>query len=121
MFLISIRRTGVIRDRNWVAIGGLTYPLYLIHANIGFMVFNLAYPAVNQHILLLGTIFMMIVFAYLVNRKVERRYSKSLQIILERAFTSIAMCLTGRRKSRHPYNREIGKVQEGSYESRGAL
>ena len=121
MFLMSTRRTGVIRDRNWVAVGGLTYPLYLIHANIGYMIFNLAYPTVNRHILLLGTIFIMIVFAYLVNQKVERRYSRSLQIILELAFTSIAMRLAKRGKSGQPYNKGIGKVQEGSYESRDAL
>ena len=115
MFLISIRHTGFIGNRTWVAIGGLTYPLYLIHQNIGFMVFNLAYPAVNRHILLLVTIFIMIVFAYLVNQKVERRYSKSLQHVLELSFTTTSNRLTRRGKLGQPCAGEIEEVQEGSY------
>ncbi len=94
IFLVSIKRTGFLGRREWVSIGALTYPLYLIHQHVGFMIFNFAYPIVNRHILLLGTITIIIVSAYLVSEKVEQRYSRSLKIMLEHAFTSISMCLT---------------------------
>ncbi len=94
IFLVSIRRTGFLGRREWVSIGALTYPLYLIHQHVGFMIFNVAYPTLNRHILLLGTIAIMMVSAYLVSEKVEQRYSRSLKTGLERAIISVSTCLT---------------------------
>lgn len=68
IFLVSIGRTAFLGSRDWVAIGALTYPLYLIHQHVGFMIFNLGYPDVSRHLLLLGTIITMVGFSYLVSQ-----------------------------------------------------
>lgn len=75
MFAISMGKTGYFKDRTWKTIGALTYPLYLIHQFVGFMVFNYFKGAVNNHVLFWGTLALMIGISYLVNVFVERRMS----------------------------------------------
>ena len=72
LMVISLRRTGWIGQRRWLLAGVLTYPLYLLHQNIGFMLFQLSYPAWNPHLLLWGVVALMCVAAYLVHRLVEQ-------------------------------------------------
>jgi peptidoglycan/LPS O-acetylase OafA/YrhL len=75
MSLISLRRTGSFANRQWILAGGITYPLYLLHQNIGFMIFNLAYPTIDKHVLLWGTILMAIGVASAIHIFVEQRFS----------------------------------------------
>jgi peptidoglycan/LPS O-acetylase OafA/YrhL len=79
MVLVSLRLTGVLGRQRWLLAGALTYPLYLLHENIGFMVFNLAYPAVNPHVLLWGTVAAVLAAAYAVHMLVEKRFSLPLK------------------------------------------
>jgi peptidoglycan/LPS O-acetylase OafA/YrhL len=88
MLLVARRRLGYISRRNWMAVGMMTYPLYLLHQLIGFMIFNRAYPAVNPHLLLWSVISMVLVLAYAVNVWIERPMSKSLKKSLEYIFRS---------------------------------
>ena len=53
-------------------LGALSYPLYLLHQNIGYMIFNAAYPQVEAHVLFWGTLGGMLLGAYAVHRFVER-------------------------------------------------
>jgi len=89
MFLIATRRTGVVGRRRWLLAGALTYPLYLLHQNIGYMIFNIAYPRVNVHVLLWGTLFLMLVASYAVNRFVERRYAAPMKSLLNKLLDSL--------------------------------
>ncbi|MYM22103.1 acyltransferase family protein [Duganella sp. FT135W] len=72
LLLISLRRTGWIGQRRWLLAGVLTYPLYLLHQNIGFILFHLGYPEWNRHLLLWSVVAGMCVLAYLVHRIVEQ-------------------------------------------------
>ena len=72
MFLVSIKKMGFFGRKDWLTLGVLTYPLYLIHQNIGYMIFNASYPAFNSHILVFGTVIFMVIFAYLIHIKIER-------------------------------------------------
>ena len=83
MLLVATRRMGRVGEMRWLTAGALTYPLYLIHQNVGFMVFNLAYPAISNHLLLWGTLVLMLAIAYAVHVLVERRLSPSLKKLLE--------------------------------------
>ncbi|MES2537882.1 MAG: acyltransferase [Pseudomonadota bacterium] len=85
IYLVATKRTGVIGKKDWAAIGALTYPLYLLHQNIGYMIFNIAYPSMNEHVVLWGTMFLMLALAYLVNVLVEQRYANSLKNFLSQA------------------------------------
>ncbi len=75
-FLIALKKTASLSSPQWVMWGALTYPLYLIHQNIGFMIFNHFYPAVNRHIVMAGTILGMLVCVYLIQRFVEKPLAK---------------------------------------------
>ncbi|MEZ5538853.1 MAG: acyltransferase [Pseudomonadales bacterium] len=79
MALASLRRTGFIGRHQWLLAGVLTYPLYLLHQNIGFMVFNLAYPQVNAHILFWGMILVVIAIAYAVHFFIEKRFASPMK------------------------------------------
>ncbi|MES2159758.1 MAG: acyltransferase [Pseudomonadota bacterium] len=79
LLLVSLRKTGAFGRRRWLLAGVLTYPLYLLHQNIGFMIFYVAYPAVNPHLLLWGTVLLMVIAAYLVHRLVEVPLAKKLK------------------------------------------
>jgi len=79
LWLVSIRKTGFLGKSNWAALGALTYPLYLIHENVGFMIFNIGYPALNPHLLLWGTVLAMIGLAFFINTAVEARFSPYLK------------------------------------------
>lgn len=66
MLLISSGRTGWFGRRDWMALGALTYPLYLLHQEIGYLIFNALTPMVNAHLLLWGTVAMMLATAWAV-------------------------------------------------------
>jgi len=84
MTLVSLRRTGWVGRRRWLLAGVLTYPLYLLHHNIGFMIFNRAYPRVNAHLLFWGTIIVALLSAYIVHIGVERPFSSLMKDALEK-------------------------------------
>ena len=86
MLLVALRATGVFGRTRWLAAGAMTYPLYLLHENIGFIIFNKAYPAVNAHLLLWGTLALMLATAWVVHVQVERRFSPPLKRALARLF-----------------------------------
>jgi peptidoglycan/LPS O-acetylase OafA/YrhL len=75
MLLVATRKTGWIGRRNWVVLGALTYPLYLVHQSIGYVIFNHLYPAVDAHLLLWGTVAVMIAVAWVINVHVEQRFA----------------------------------------------
>jgi peptidoglycan/LPS O-acetylase OafA/YrhL len=77
--LISLRATAALNANRWALAGAITYPLYLIHQNVGFMVFNVAYPMVNPHVLLWGTLLAAIGSAFALHVLVERRFSSLLK------------------------------------------
>ena len=83
MFLVAVKRTGFMAKRDWITLGALTYPLYLIHQYIGYMIINLAYPVVNRHLALWGTVALVLALAYLMNRLVEQRYARPFKRMLE--------------------------------------
>lgn len=84
MLAVSTGRTGPLGRRTWVTLGALTYPLYLIHQNLGYMLFNALYPAVSPHVLLWGAVALMCVGARVLNTQVEGRTAKPLKAALER-------------------------------------
>lgn len=82
MLVISLKRTGAIARYRWPLAGAISYPLYLLHQNIGYLVFNRLYPAVNAHVLLWGTIVFVVAAAYAVHVLIERRLASRMKIAL---------------------------------------
>ncbi|MGH8076378.1 MAG: acyltransferase family protein [Lysobacter sp.] len=90
MLMVATRRTGSLGHQRWLTAGALTYPLYLIHQYVGFMIFNVAYPAINQHLLFWGTLLLMLGVAYAVHVLVERQWSPTLKKLLENTWDGVA-------------------------------
>lgn len=82
MHLVAHRRSGLLGRQQWQTIGALTYPLYLLHQNIGYMLFNVGYPQLNPHLLFWGTVGLMLFMAYSVNVLIERRLAFRLKAFL---------------------------------------
>jgi peptidoglycan/LPS O-acetylase OafA/YrhL len=99
LLLVALRRTGAWGRRKWLWFGALSYPLYLIHQGVGFMIFNIAYPTINRHVLFWGTILVCVGIAYAVHVGVERRLAPVLKRSLIRsadALGSVAIALKER-------------------------
>ncbi len=84
MLMVALGRTFGIGRRNWITVGALTYPLYLLHQYIGYMMLNLGYPYLNRHVLFWSTLGAMLAAAYAVNGMIEQRYSRVLKQFLEK-------------------------------------
>jgi peptidoglycan/LPS O-acetylase OafA/YrhL len=80
--LVSLKRTKWLSTSKWLLLGGLTYPLYLVHQNVGFMLFNVLYPSLNVHLIMWGTVLVMLLFAYAVYTIVEQKYAGRLRRFL---------------------------------------
>lgn len=59
-------------------LGALTYPLYLIHQHIGFILFNISFMKIDKYVALFLIALLMILFSYVLNFVVEKTYSKKL-------------------------------------------
>ncbi|WP_219499916.1 acyltransferase family protein [Nonomuraea ceibae] len=72
MTLIALRVTRPL-GRPWFAVpGALTYPLYLVHAHVGFVIFTGLGDRVPPYVLLGGTIALMGLVAYAIHVLAER-------------------------------------------------
>jgi peptidoglycan/LPS O-acetylase OafA/YrhL len=90
MALVAAKRTGIFGRTNWLLLGAITYPLYLLHETVGYMIFNVAYPTINPHVLLWGMIFAMLLVAYAVHVLVEKPFAPRLRRVLNKAIESMA-------------------------------
>lgn len=72
MALTAINKMGFIARRNWIALGLLTYPLYLLHQNVGYMIFNALYPMGSPHALFWGVVILMLCSSYAISRYLEK-------------------------------------------------
>jgi peptidoglycan/LPS O-acetylase OafA/YrhL len=85
VFLSIIYRKITVGQATWLSwAGALTYPLYLVHHNLGYVVFQRLGLLVNKYVLLGGLLAAVLLLAYLLHVLVERRYSKLLGQQVER-------------------------------------
>ncbi|WP_151087654.1 acyltransferase family protein [Hymenobacter baengnokdamensis] len=74
--LISFRWLNLSRFTWLTWLGALTYPLYLIHSDIAFVLFFHSGSGINKYVMVLGTLALMLALAYLIHVAVEKRYSR---------------------------------------------
>ncbi|PWU48687.1 acyltransferase [Micromonospora sp. S4605] len=89
MAVIANGKADRVRWRWLTTAGALTYPLYLLHAQIGLTVIAAARPYLPAWALLGATIAGLLLLAYLVHRLVERPAAKRLRRALLRSLDSI--------------------------------
>lgn len=82
VFLISVRKTGWVARKRWVVAGALTYPLYLIHQKVGYMLIGIAYPAINPHVVLWGTLSLTLAMSFTIYFFIEKRTAAPLKQLI---------------------------------------
>lgn len=75
---IIFKKINLSRSKWLMWLGALTYPLYLLHSDIGFIAFHRFGHSVNKYWLLSGILAVMLGLSYLVHMLVEKRFSKPL-------------------------------------------
>ncbi|TYP75150.1 acyltransferase family protein [Aquimarina intermedia] len=80
MYLISSEKLNSINSPKLLKFGVLTYPLYLIHQNIGFILFNQLDEYVNKYLLFFLISSMMLFLAFYINKLIEIPVSKFLKL-----------------------------------------
>ncbi|MFD0821201.1 acyltransferase family protein [Micromonospora zhanjiangensis] len=85
MILVATGALARFGSRSWKPVGDLTYPLYLVHATVGYAVLNVFGSAVNRWLLLGCLVVGLCLLAWAMNRLVE----VPLQPRLRRALTRI--------------------------------
>ncbi|MGL4608201.1 MAG: acyltransferase family protein [Trueperaceae bacterium] len=83
--LVATDKTKALRLPFFAFLGAITYPLFLLHQNIGFMSFT--YINMNKYLLLFLLLVTMFSVAYLVYRFVEKPLTKPLGQWLEQRFS----------------------------------
>jgi peptidoglycan/LPS O-acetylase OafA/YrhL len=84
--LVLVVRNVPLPSRTIAAAGGITYPLYLMHQNVGYMIFNRIGGAVPFAFVVIGTTVAMMTTAWLIWRFAERPG----QQLLKRALRAMA-------------------------------
>ncbi|RKE19490.1 peptidoglycan/LPS O-acetylase OafA/YrhL [Streptomyces sp. TLI_171] len=103
----------------WLTVAGaLTYPVYLVHQEIGWWVIHELHAQVNAYVLVVSLIAAMLVLAYLIHRLVERPVSKRLKRGLDSALRDIRA--GGGRQRHQPSGAGSGAHAESVSEERAA-
>lgn len=76
MAMIAFRKGAQINQQSFLYLGALTYPLYLIHQNLGYMVFNYFADQTNRYVLLMATIALVLGLSYLIHLWVEKKFTR---------------------------------------------
>lgn len=90
MMFIVLRKTGAFGQLRWVFLGGLTYPAYLLHQHVGYIIINWLYPTLNIHVVFLGTVFFMLLVSLVIHQFIEKPSSGWMKQALTRGSAKLA-------------------------------
>jgi len=76
---MTLKKLELLNQPRMLTLGVLTYPLYLLHQNIGYMIFNLSEGYVSKWLVLLGVIILMMWLSLMVHKHIEKRFGPSLK------------------------------------------
>lgn len=79
MFLIVTGRLSSINSKKFVQLGMLTYPLYLLHQNVGFIIMNNLHIHFNKYLLVFVITVAMIIISLFMSKYYEPKVSKTLK------------------------------------------
>jgi peptidoglycan/LPS O-acetylase OafA/YrhL len=84
IFFISINKLKLLNRKVFLYMGILTYPLYLIHQNIGFIIFNNLGSKINKWVLLFAVFTIMLIASYMINKFIEKPLGSGLRKSLKK-------------------------------------
>ncbi|WP_417876683.1 acyltransferase family protein [Winogradskyella sediminis] len=82
MILVACNKLKRLNSSKFVTIGMLTYPLYLIHQKIGYIIFNHFGNDSNKYFVVISTIIFMLSFSYYLTKYYEPKVSGYLKLKL---------------------------------------
>lgn len=86
VFLLTTEKLDFLSNKVFLQLGVLTYPLYLIHQLVGYILFY-RFAQYNKYLVLILIIFIVLFISFLINRLVERKLGPFLKRkILETPF-----------------------------------
>ncbi|EJM61947.1 putative acyltransferase [Pseudomonas sp. GM49] len=89
LFFSVIKLNGLPRPSSkiYAFMGALTYPLYLIHQEIGYIIINMLSGKLDKYALVLFTLIICLVISALIYLFIEKRYSKAFRKYVTHACT----------------------------------
>ncbi len=90
---IACDLTQSFRSPHCIALGLLTYPLYLIHQNIGYIFFRYFHTLLNDEVLLVSLIALMISVSYAIHTYIEKAGAAAMKTIVTALWDSSALRL----------------------------
>jgi peptidoglycan/LPS O-acetylase OafA/YrhL len=84
--LLAFNKLQVINKPFMLKLGVITYPLYLLHQNIGYEIFNLVGDTLPRWFTLITVIMLMIGISLLVHYKIEKVYGLKMKNLLTNFF-----------------------------------
>lgn len=82
--LFVVMRQIPLRPKLVLAVGGLTYPLYLIHQMIGYVIFNHLEGFAPPSVMILGMIIVMIAISWTIYKFIERPAQSRTKVFLSK-------------------------------------
>jgi peptidoglycan/LPS O-acetylase OafA/YrhL len=95
MALVALGKLNFAKWRGFTVLGALTYPLYLLHSEVGFAVFDRLGGRFGQLVLAPATLACLLVVCWLVHRWVERPGSRWIKRGFDSALLSIRTAAQG--------------------------
>jgi peptidoglycan/LPS O-acetylase OafA/YrhL len=92
-----------------MVMGGLTYPLYLLHANIGFLILNKVGNTISHSALITGTAVAMVAISWAAWRWVERPAQTAIRFLIKRVLDVNSAHLVSRAQDLS----DPGKAKQG--------
>ena len=83
MFLISTGKLEVLNRKVFLKFGVMTYPLYLLHQNIGYIILNKFSDYINKYLLLVLLLVFVFALANFISNKLEPKFYKLLRSVIE--------------------------------------
>ncbi len=85
-YLISIERVKIRGNSMILLLGGMTYPLYLLHSKVGSILEAQLREYLNPHITVVFLVILMLFLSAMIHIYVERRYANPIKIwLIDRA------------------------------------
>ena len=85
MYFVSIEKIHAKLPPVFIVLGTSTYPLYLIHQNIGFMLFDQFGQLANKYIVLITTLFLMFTLSIIITKHIDPYIYKLIKKVAHRA------------------------------------
>ncbi len=84
MLFVSVNKSNLNLPKVFVIFGACTYPLYLIHQNIGYMLFNYLGAEANKYVLLLGVCVLMFLASFLIVKYFDPLIVKAMKRVFKK-------------------------------------